>query len=700
MTTYRPSAQVTLYLRVDELTDVDPLVRQLRGEPTSGDPPTPPPPTVVPATRDPAAIDAAVSVINEEILFLETNRERYADGDTSVDDLLANLRAERDGLLAERLAGPDPERPPTLVSADPDGRFIRNGIIPVEVEIERNGFRTADTANIVLNWKDVPFDPRLVRAAGVEVIVGVVPPDDFEAGIRGERDESGQLRSVIRQRPTGEVAGSAIRFAGWVDTWNVTYANDKADLVQIECRDYTALFLDTPLASSSGVDLTLPIVDGVREFLDTYNTLRGFPVRYGDPLNPDLWASAVIPTPGDVLPDLLRSRSGSRARSTRRGDQRMNLWDHLTDVCVPINLIPIVQDYTLWLCPPRTLTSGDGSPPPRRMVFGRNLSGLEFTRKLGGVKVPTIEVRCFDPTVGRTRWGRYPVRRGEPTHGVFGTTNPPRPLRPNETGVSGGNPENRIQTFIVRPMSDGAALGRVAAGLYEQIGRQEIEGNFATSDVSSWNSETDTPLNPDNADLLKLASGESVELLVAPRDPTRPESVPNTAAALAGLSTAGRRDYLVSLGWEPDVAQRFAAWQEGAAFQTIFRVQNVNVAYSADEGVKLRADFVNYIVVREDAAEGTPTVAAETASSPVGLPPLDVTGTLYPDEPSPEFLAEFGPGTDDPYTLLARSASARRRYMERQRADGLTTDAAVAEAASEERRLAEQARLGSGVGLL
>ena len=674
MGTYRPSAQVVLYLRADEGAAAGPLTLNTAGTAEVTSPLTPP---AVPQTAERAdSIDAALRVYSRSIMDLEVRAQE--EGTDEYAQPLAVLRTLRDQMLASRLAGTLPSRPAHLTGASPDGRYVRGGIIPANVEIERNGFRTADTCSITLAWKDAPFDPRLVRAAGVEVVLGVVSPDDYEAGLRGERDASGQLRSVIRQRPTGEVPGSAIRFVGWVDTWHVENSGDKAGSIVLECRDYTALFLDTPLGSGSGVDLTRPLVDGITELLATYPGLARFPVRYGDPLNPDLFSEATSPIPARVLPAVNRTRGGSGARRVRRGDQKMNVWDHLTDVCIQANLIPIVQDYTLWLCPPRTLLAGTpagwadagderGQRTLRRMVYGRNLAHLEFTRKLGGVKVPTIEVRCYDPHLGRTRWARYPVRSGEHTSGVFGTTDPPAAIRPNEPGISGAAPTDRIQTILVSPMVSGEALAGVARGMYDQIGRQEIEGNLETSDVASWDIITDTPLATDQADLLKIQPGESLELLVAPHDPARPTATPGSVASLATLSREGRAQYLMGLGWEEPVARRFSEAQDGAGFQTIFRVQNSRVTFDVDEGIKIKLDFINYITVRDD---GHTLVAGAYGS---GSPATATVGGTIPNTPSPEVTARLAGRTDD-LAQGARDASARRVFITQQRALGLATD--------------------------
>jgi hypothetical protein len=333
------------------------------------------------------------------------------------------------------------------------------------------------------------------------------------------------------------------------------------------------------------------------------------------------------------------------------------------------------------------------------MVWGRNLTSLEFTRKLGGTKVPTIEVRCYDPSIGRTRWGRYPVRRGELTSGVFGVTNPPLPLRANETGVSGARPSDKIETYTIRPTQSGTSLGDVAQGLYEQIGRQEIEGNFETSDVSSWDLVNDVPLAIAQADLLRLESGDSVELLVKPQDTQLPNATPATINNLAGLSVQARANYLTGLGWKPEVARKMAVWQEGYAFQTTFRVHNSRISFDNDEGMKLKVDFINYITIRED-QEGLATTQVTNTASAVAL--SSFTEEVRRTPPSPQLQRAAAQAAvavmegrsptqeaaDSFNDSLAQAidASSRRRFLQRQRQHGLATDQQLAAAVRNERQ--------------
>ena len=269
------------------------------------------------------------------------------------------------------------------------------------------------------------------------------------------------------------------------------------------------------------------------------------------------------------------------------------MWDHLTDVCAQLGFVVTVNGFAIRIIEPRTLYARQGV---RRMVYGRNLDTLEFSRRLQGVKVPTIEVRSYDPELGRTRWGRYPTRPGEPSSGVFGEVNPPRPLRANEVTPSGANPTEKIKTITVSGVTDPARLTNIARQAFEQIGRQEIEGAFTSDDPSSF--ENDFAL----ADLMQLTAGDAVELLVAQSDTEGTGEVnPNTTAAqLQSLSRERRSRYLQSLGWDRTVSDRFAALQEATGFETVFRTQDVRLNWDNEEGFKINVGFQNFITVRED----------------------------------------------------------------------------------------------------
>lgn len=625
---FYPSARVQLAIRLEEFDDTGSLVARLMERPATrvaeaggtvlvSDASTASVPTVEGPATD-GELEAQLVELDARIVEIEDDPAIVATGDP--ERALANLRAQREavlGRLGVPASGPEPGDAPVAIDGPPpDGRVVLGGIVPRSVQIERNGLRSADTATVVLNHTDAPFDPRLIRGAAIEITLGIVEPDQFAAGVAGARRSDGTLVSMVERSrelagPEGRTANTT-RFIGWVDDWQIMLDGKEGDTISLECRDLSALFFDTQLATGDGVDLTRPIDAGVQDFLGGYVELEGINVVWGRPgaLNP-----GTAPTPGDAVPITSRPGGGDGARARRTGDQQQNLWDHITEVTARVGLVPVLYDYELHIVEPRTYFTG--SDVARRMVYGRNLRHLEFTRKLGGVRVPTIEVRCYDPTIGRTRWARYPGSDAGVNAGVFGETDPPRaPRRANVPTVSGHNPTERIQTYLVTGVNDGAVLYRVARNLFEQIGRQEIEGNLETDDVQSVEPSDGAP-----ADVLSLDTGDAVELLVS-GGPNVPDASGMTAAQIQALSRDARSEYLQRIGWSEQVADRFAELQDATANQTVFRVQNVRLSWDQAQGFTATVDFINFIEVREEAGSaGVEGVPSATVADDTGLPP-------------------------------------------------------------------------------
>lgn len=610
---FRPSARLQIALRLEEFDDEGNLITALRA--ASQQPAPAPQPTAVASTPSPQSqqqLERDLAAIDEQITLIRQDESlSIEERDTSLAIYEARRSETVSQLTQQSQQAQDP--PPTIAGPPPDDRVVLGNIVPKSVQIERNGIRTADQCTITLAHADAPFDSRLIRAAAVEVTIGVVSASDFERGMLGETYDGMPTSVVPRSRTLigpGSRAAWTTRFVGWVDDWKITYDGTDGDTIELVCRDLSALFFDVPLATGSGIDLSLPITQGVQAFIASYNELRGIPVLYGRPGDLD---PGTPPIPLEAVPPASRARRGRVARQQRSGDQRQSVWDHIVETCARVGLVPIVFDYELHICEPRTFFVG--RDVPRRMVYGRNLSHLEFSRKIGGVKVPTIEVRCYDPMLGRTRWARWPASPGEGV-GIFGERNPPTtPNRANEPGVSGHAASERIQTYLVRGVTDPVLLQRVARNLFEQIGRQEIEGNFETFDVTSYTEEQ----FPD-PDVLSLDSGDAVELLVS-GGPRVPDAQGMTAATIEALSRESRAQYLRSIGWSQRVAQRFAELQDATANQTVFRTQNVRLNWDNDQGFKATVDFINFIVAREEPGPSAQDEAGAIVSDDQGLPP-------------------------------------------------------------------------------
>jgi hypothetical protein len=189
-------------------------------------------------------------------------------------------------------------------------------------------------------------------------------------------------------------------------------------------------------------------------------------------------------------------------------------------------LVPVMRGFTLYLLEPRTLFA---DPRRRRkMVWGKNLKGLSFSRKLGGVKCQTIEMRSPNPATGRTLWARYPVFAGQPPSGLLGKGGSPQPQK-TRTAVVGptGAADESILVQYVRGVTDLKLLERIAQNVFEEIGRQEIEGSFSTDDLDSFDSVVE-------GDLLDLQSGDPIDILVA--KPNKLEQSATDDAGIGGIN--------------------------------------------------------------------------------------------------------------------------------------------------------------------
>lgn len=624
--TFRPSAQALVWFRVDELNATSPFDRvvsaQARASTSRGV-------ATMPATATATQLanpSAALSEVAESKMQLIEDRRSGAISDTEFDVAFRSLEARREMLLQEQASPANQPRPWALLGSSPDDSFGRFGIQPISVEIQKNGFRAADTATMTVDWRTIPFDPRIIRSAAVEIVVGVVDQDDFARGMAGVVDPfSGLPISIIGQNPGSPSPTSSTRFSGWVDEWGIVF--DEESKVDLKMRDFTSLFLDTPLDPAATINPNLPVDKAISGMLSNYPTLAGFPVNYV--ADPDREGNAPAPSLGSGVPATRRARRGRGGNTPRSGDQRMNLWDHITDVCVSLGLVPTVRGYQLDIVEPTTQYTTKNT---RRMIYGRNLSKLEYSRKLGGVKVPTIEVRAYDPTIGRIRWARWPFLATEHGAGVLGVTRPPLPMRADSITPSGLRVEERVQTFVVKPTTDVATMIRAARAIFEQIGRQEVEGSFETNDVSSWDIQNDRVRPEELADLLQLAPGDALELLVAASNPRRPEEMATTQTDWIAMERSARSDYLVTMGMNRTLANRIASLQDVVSTM-LFRTQEVTIKFSNETGIGITVSFANFLEARETRSagdrqigaflNGTPSAQAEAvARNNAGFPAL------------------------------------------------------------------------------
>ena len=656
MATFRPSARSRLQLRIDEGADVAGLEARLEQDPPAGA-------TVqdtVPTTEDGRRQELELNRQRRR----QVTRERANLSTSELNERTSRLDRRRNAL---QLGGAqDQTRPQGLTKTDADDLTVGVDLIPVTARIERNGLMEADTASITFDFSTLPVDPRILRAVFIDLVIGTVTADEFQQGVVGVVRGDGSPLSLVGRIPGQEIRqGSSTRFVGYVDDWS-TSAGPDGDMVEVTARDLTAPLIDERLPSGLRLDLQKPLADAVQELIDNFAATRGLQVIFGNPADGGADRGNRGPIIADAVPKPRKARRGRQTRRVRSGDAAMSVWDHIVDTVVAGGYLPVIRGMQLYIIEPRTFYERRAGA--KRLVYGHNLVDLQFARKLGGSKVPTIEVRCPDPEIGKTRWARAPVKPGQIASGVFGEQDPPKARRANKVSP-GGTTQEEIKTILVSGISDGSTLERVARSLYEQIGRQEIEGSFATYDITAFGSD-------DEGDLLDLQAGDPVELLIAPLNSassgdstnTTPGGSVNSYQEIASFSIGRRQLFLERLGYPPATASRLALAQEQTALNTTFRVQDVIIDWSQADGVRIEGDFVNFIVIREIPDAGTQPASAAVQDLTAGRFDPEAVAALSASSAGNTLGAEARVAALSPVTYAEQGTTERSRQQRAQQA--------------------------------
>lgn len=473
--------------------------------------------------------------------------------------------------------------------------------------------RQAGTFSMVLDYRDLPIDPRLVRALGVEIHLGVTSARDYAADMGGAKDPSGRARSLLRTRSglldprTGNPAprSQTLLFYGSADSWVVDH-DDTGSWVTIEGRDLRGIFLDgkPPINVLDKIDLTRPIHRVIADLIAT--------IPYDVSIAVDVmtveseWPNGVVPSPGDIK-GFTRVKLGGTGTSPQAGaggggasGSKPSYWDLITNFCNLLGAVPYFEGTTIWVRPARSIfdTALDTSETPfasprfvgtdqlsvRRLVYGRNVKKLSFSRKFGGVTVPAIEVIGFDDRAKGI--ARYPRGLWPPT----------------ATTAAQSKNSNDVLRIPMANIRDAARLTEVARDVYEEIGRGEIGGNAETSELASFGGDNSDP------DLLRLRPTNAIEIVI--------DSSSTTPLASKTFQAEVAEVY-ERLG-DLDAARAIVTANRGAAVGVLdmFRVSKVQFDWGGPtDGVKIAFDFQNYIVARHkgDDDERQPTTGKQRA---------------------------------------------------------------------------------------
>jgi len=521
------------------------------------------------------------------------------------------------------------------------------GIVPKAGSFELPGYRQAGKFSFTMPFRDLPLDPRTIRALAVEVYMGTVSSDDFARGIAGERD-AGRLLSVLALDDANR------RLVGLVDTISSTHS-ERGSEVTIEGRDLRGIFLDLKVVPETFKDLDL--TQSIEEVCVQILSKAPPGAQMDVSVDESEWIGG-LPSPGtkDGVTRVMKGADGQKTTSPPKGDSStLSFWDLITQYCFLCGAIPYFDGYRLRLRPARTIydqrrAGTHDNPTPfagqgprevklndgktldlryRRMVYGHNLLKFTLERKLGGVKVPSIRVVAVD--TGSKDKGAQKLKEvvfPAPVAGVDAA----KVEAAKVTGVDAGGAKAQKDELVipVHGMASEAQMLEIARAIYEEVGRGEVGGSASSKDLSSFGGDNN------DADLVRLGPGDAIDFFVNSTGLEGQVPIVAQMATDASLSdaeakrqialrlSAGKRadnqataNDTVMAGILVDTARgRFAK------LQSFFRVNNVRYAWDVASGIAVDFDFQNYIEARSDVSSAPVVLTEKNVSMAVGSTPV------------------------------------------------------------------------------
>jgi hypothetical protein len=421
-------------------------------------------------------------------------------------------------------------------------------VLAKKVTVNINDYNSADTFSAELDYRDFPFDPRCIRSLLVAIHM-----QDMKS-----LTEDGVNPSKIEATPSNVV------FQGFADEESIRF-NDNAMTVSFEGRDYTALLLDAKYPGAT-IDMAASLGGVISLLLSTLKATENLKVVNRSDVNP-------LPTIGKFASDY------SPLAQKKNVKRQESYWEVIQDLVGRAGLIAFVEIDKLVIASPRTVfkrTTG------YEFIYGKNLKSLEFKRKLGRTKGVNISVRSLGFEKKEVLEAKIPEEATESWCTAMG-------IKKERVKVEKMDTKGKIETtdapflgFRVKDISSKEALVKIGEGVFEEIGRQQIEGAIETREMISLQGNNQTPIE---YNITKIRCGTPVRIEIDVEDLKELSKVARTPVRAA---------YLRRKGYVPKIADALA--QSLGNFDTIFYTKAVTFTID-QEGFTMKLDFVNFIEV-------------------------------------------------------------------------------------------------------
>lgn len=485
-------------------------------------------------------------------------------------------------------------------------------VVCKNITVNLNSYREADTFRATIDYKNFPFDPRIIRSCGVQIFL-----EDRKRIFK----ENNELDLLVPSEKN-------IIFQGFADTDKISLSEDSRT-VELEGRDFTSLLIDREYLGEP-INTSKPLDQVIQELLNQLPQTKVDPSQPGQGLLVENQTGEALPTLADL------SGSKDALAGVKNPKKKKSYWDQIQDLVNDSGLIAYVAIDKLVIIKPRNLYSRDRA---KVFVYGRNISSLEYERKLGRQKGFNVRVVCLNvekkelleaklPEEGTEEWAKELGIRREPIRlPVQKVGTPPQAAGKSPTtgdhnsptvatNISGGDAQQEGEvapyfTFKVKDITSKEQLIKIGEALYEEMGRQQIEGKLATKELRVAQRE----ITPDGLgkilgtyfDATKFRIGAPLEIYVdsgdlsgvneilnkPPRKPGTKASEPESPKSKEDTLTA----FLISRAYAPDVARALAVSM--TKFQTPFYTKDISFTIDQEQGFKMDVGFINFIEIPE-----------------------------------------------------------------------------------------------------
>lgn len=477
-------------------------------------------------------------------------------------------------------------------------------VIPTEARIHRNGYEQADSWECTFDYLDFPFDPQQVRAGAIELYIfdagGVFSDSDVVSrqytlspgSIRGA-DAMSLANRDVRGEKSAFVGKDKPQICGQFDDHNVEFS-EGGRWVTLRGQDYTDLLIRKQWPPAKG------------------NRARRIPT--GDRI--DVWAKKILTevdpagTLSVVVKDIgdLPTVGKGEVAGHRRGipiQQGTTYWDVFIKVAERCGVICYIDGLDLVITRPKSLDDVR-SPDVIQMAWGKNIQHLSMTRHFGKERVPRVVLKAWDDKNGQmvvieepegsakkkeAVLSKHPSKKTKDVQKIKAVTAKvsARPNKPKTKNISLTD-EYVIKT--VYGVTNPEILRQMARNYRRLVGRGERRIIVKTRDLCDLAGNQ----------ILNLVSGDAVN--VSWKDFNM------EAMQSPGLTTERRAAMIESRGYQPSVAMMIAKnYERLLGNQPPLRVRECSIDYSADKGVDIEMELLDYVVTeieREKASGNEP----------------------------------------------------------------------------------------------